>query len=136
MKRTTLIFLVLLLLLPRQTAAPAAADDVLRLHILASSDSPADQALKLRVRDALLPLFEAEPSTPLMGHDTRTAMMSSAVHGTRFEVEGYIRSLLPRYPDLQVFLTGGNTFQISPDLQSRAVHDPHLLLRGLLSLLY
>ena len=62
MKRTTLILLVLLLLLPRQTAAPAAADDVLRLHILASSDSPADQALKLRVRDALLPLFEAAES--------------------------------------------------------------------------
>lgn len=29
-------------------------NDVLRLHILANSDSPADQAVKLRVRDALL----------------------------------------------------------------------------------
>jgi len=36
-------------------------DEVLRLHILANSDSPADQALKLQVRDAVLretgPLF-------------------------------------------------------------------------------
>ena len=36
-----------------------ASNGVLRLHILANSDSPEDQALKLRVRDALLPLFAA-----------------------------------------------------------------------------
>lgn len=107
-------------------------------ELLSGVISPGIQ-LRLRAmheHTALLPLFEAETATPLMGHDTKTAMMSSAVHGTRFEVEGYIRSLLPHYPDLQVFLTGGNTFQLSPGLQSRAVHDPHLLLRGLLSLLY
>ena len=37
-------------------------NDVLRLHILANSDSEEDQAVKLRVRDALLPLFEATGS--------------------------------------------------------------------------
>ena len=70
MKRTmlmTLAALLLLLLLPRQEALPslAAAEGVLRLHILANSDSREDQALKLRVRDALLPLFAAaaRPST-------------------------------------------------------------------------
>lgn len=83
---------------------------------------------------ALLPLFEADPDTPLMGTDTRTAMLSSAIHGTRFEVEGYIRSLLPQYPDLCVFLTGGNTFHLSDDLQARTTHDPHLLFRGLQSI--
>ena len=106
-------------------------------ELLSGVISPGIQ-LRLRAmheHTALLPLFEAETATPLMGHDTKTAMMSSAVHGTRFEVEGYIRSLLSLHPDLQVFLTGGNTFQLSPDLQDRAVHDPHLLFRGLLSLL-
>ena len=49
---------LLVLLLGKLVPRPAAAD-VLRLHILANSDSPADQAVKLRVRDALLPLFEA-----------------------------------------------------------------------------
>ena len=60
----TLAALLLLLLLPRQEALPslAAAEGVLRLHILANSDSREDQALKLRVRDALLPLFEAADS--------------------------------------------------------------------------
>ena len=35
------------------------ADQVLRLHVLANSDSDEDQALKLEVRDAVL--AEAEP---------------------------------------------------------------------------
>ena len=80
---------------------------------------------------ALLPLLEAETDSPLMGYDTKTCMMSSAIHGTRFEVEGYIRSLLAQYPDLKVYLTGGNTFQLSPDLSLHVTHDPHLLFRGL-----
>ena len=62
MKRMLLICLAalaLLVLLSGKLAPRPAAAEVLRLHILANSDSPADQAVKLRVRDALLPLFEA-----------------------------------------------------------------------------
>ena len=62
MKRTILFFLAaltLLVLLPLLPSRPDPAAEVLRLHILANSDSPEDQAVKLRVRDALLPLFEA-----------------------------------------------------------------------------
>ena len=59
---TLLILLLLAALLPRKAEAPQAAAGVLRLHILANSDSEADQALKLRVRDALLPLFGAAPT--------------------------------------------------------------------------
>ena len=59
-----LLVLLLLALLPGQETSPAAATGggVLRLHILANSDSEADQAVKLRVRDALLPVFEAAES--------------------------------------------------------------------------
>ena len=53
-----LVFLLLLTLLPKKRS-PSVPANVLRLHILANSDSPEDQAVKLRVRDALLPLFEA-----------------------------------------------------------------------------
>ena len=64
MKRMVLFFLAALLLLaflPLLPSRPAAAE-VLRLHILANSDREEDQAVKLRVRDALLPLFEAAAS--------------------------------------------------------------------------
>ena len=53
-----LVALTLLVLLSGKIAPRPAAEGVLRLHILANSDSPEDQAMKLRVRDALLPLFE------------------------------------------------------------------------------
>ena len=66
MKRTIVMLLSLCLLLTMApgTAAPDLVRDreVLRLHILANSDSAKDQAVKLRVRDALLPLFEAANS--------------------------------------------------------------------------
>ena len=73
MKRMILLLLALLLLLPLLPikAAPE-AQAVLRLHIRANSDSAYDQAVKLRVRDALLPLFEDAPSY----EDTRAFVLS------------------------------------------------------------
>ena len=50
-----------------KTAAPAqntvaSNDGILRLHVIAASDSEEDQAAKLAVRDAILPLFEKSES--------------------------------------------------------------------------
>ena len=83
---------------------------------------------------ALLPQIEATPDAELMGYDTHTHMLSAAVNGTRFEVEGYIRSLWQEHPDLHVFVTGGNPFHFSPDITCPITHDPYLLLRGLASI--
>lgn len=38
------------------------SDGILRLHVIANSDSEADQSAKLAVRDAILPLFQAASS--------------------------------------------------------------------------
>lgn len=81
---------------------------------------------------ALLPQYQADTEAPVMGTDTRSAMMSSAVNGVRYEVEGYIRDLLRSYPDLRVFLTGGNEVSLPEDLRSICTYQPDLLLRGLL----
>ncbi len=59
-----LLLLALLALVPLYAGTkPAMAladgqDEVLRLHVLANSDSEEDQRIKLAVRDALLPYFE------------------------------------------------------------------------------
>ena len=68
MKKRTICILSLLLALAA-TAAWAAADahgtqrelagKLIRLHVVANSDSPSDQALKLKVRDAVLAQAEA-----------------------------------------------------------------------------
>ena len=49
-----------------QSAGDALSEKVVRLHVTACSDSPEDQAVKLRVRDAVLARAEAE----LAGADT------------------------------------------------------------------
>lgn len=60
----------------------ALADQVVRLHVLANSDSPADQALKLRVRDAVL--AEAEPLLQGVGsQEGAEAALSGALETLR-----------------------------------------------------
>ncbi|MDD3193186.1 MAG: stage II sporulation protein R [Oscillospiraceae bacterium] len=49
-------------------------ENTLRLHILANSDSPADQSLKLKIRDAVL----AQSGTLFSGCDTREKMLAAA----------------------------------------------------------
>lgn len=63
-RQIPILLLALLALLPLRAhdAAAAQTPEVLRLHILANSDAETDQNVKLRVRDALQPLFEAQES--------------------------------------------------------------------------
>lgn len=49
-------------------------ENTLRLHILANSDSPADQALKLKIRDAVL----SHSGELFSGCDTRQKMVGAA----------------------------------------------------------
>ena len=70
----------------------------------------------------------------LLGQDTRTHMLSAAVNGARFEIEGYIRQFAKTYPDLHVFITGGNTFHLTDDIDCSITFDPHLVMKGLAAL--
>lgn len=67
----------------------------------------------------------------LWGTDTPTAMFAGVTNGMTFEIEGYIHRLLPYYPDLVVFVTGGNTFSFDKMLNHRIIQDKLLLLHGL-----
>lgn len=80
---------------------------------------------------ALLPLVQATPSAELMSLTTEGNLLSGAVNGTRYEIIGYIREVKEQYPDLHVFITGGNDFPVPADLADIVVHDPFLVLRGL-----
>lgn len=93
MKRQFPILLLLLFaLLPLRVhgAAEAASvpTDVLRLHILANSDSETDQAIKRAVRDAIRPLFEASSSYA----DARTFLLT---HGAL--LQSTAEAVLKRY---------------------------------------
>lgn len=60
----------------------ALADKVVRLHVLANSDSEEDQALKLRVRDAVL-----EQATAILERSTDRREAESLLRGQLLELE-------------------------------------------------
>ena len=78
------LFLVLLAVIGVvKSAAPAQAvltssEGVLRLHVIAASDSDEDQSAKLQVRDAILPLFSRAESY----EDARAFLLS---HGSEIQ---------------------------------------------------
>ena len=77
--------ILILLVIPGviKSAAPAKAvltsnEGVLRLHVIAASDSEEDQSAKLQVRDAILPLFSKAESC----EDARAFLLS---HGSEIQ---------------------------------------------------
>ena len=81
---------VLLLGLWADRRQAALADDIIRLHVIAASDTPADQAEKLRVRDALL------------------AALSPRLRGIRSarEAEALLRRALPEIESIAGAVSG------------------------------
>ena len=90
---TGLILILLAVFCVFNAAAPAKTvlksnEGVLRLHVIAASDSDEDQRVKLQVRDAILPLFENSESY----EDARAFLLS---HGS--EIQKTAESVLREY---------------------------------------
>ena len=103
--------------------------------ILGGAISP---GINLRLRamhehTAALPLVDAEGEHPVLGYDTPTSMRSGAINGIRWEIEGYIRTMQKMYPDLHVFMTGGDDMEFPEDLQHIITREPLLVQKGLLA---
>ena len=103
--------------------------------ILGGAISP---GINLRLRamhehTAALPLLDAEGEHPVLGYDTPTSMRSGAINGIRWEIEGYIRTMQKMYPDLHVFMTGGDDMEFPEDLQHIITREPLLVKKGLLA---
>jgi len=78
-----------------------------------------------------LPLCGHEGVIPLLGTDTETAIQSGVVNGMLFEMEGVIHALKSSYPELYIFLTGGDAFFFESRLKSANFVDYFLVLKGL-----
>ena len=103
--------------------------------VLGGAISP---GINLRLRamhehTAALPLLDAEGEHPVLGYDTPTSMRGGAINGVKWEIEGYIRTMLQQYPDLHVFMTGGDSMDFSEDLQRIITREPLLVQKGLLA---
>ena len=80
---------------------------------------------------SLLPHVEAQGDLPPEGYDTITAMRCGALRGLQHEIEGYIHHYRRRWPQLRVWLTGGDSFPFAPDIAPIIHQDQHLVARGL-----
>lgn len=78
-----------------------------------------------------LPLVAPVVDSPLIGNSTNSALISGALHGIVFEIDGYINALKIKYPKLSVFLTGGSIFYFDTKLKSPIFAERNLVLIGL-----
>lgn len=78
-----------------------------------------------------LPEICPEGETPAYGQTTETAIRSGVIHGIEFEIMGYISHLMKNYPELLVFLTGGDEFSFETNLKNTIFADGLLVLKGL-----
>ena len=78
-----------------------------------------------------LPLVKQEIEVPPLGKSTEEAILSGVVLGIVKEMEGYINEFRLKYPNLLVFLTGGDAAYFESRLKSRIFANKNLVLTGL-----
>ena len=78
-----------------------------------------------------LPLVDTNGRKLPMGRDTETAIRAGVMKGMEYEISGYIESMKHKYPELLVFLTGGDDFSFDTNLKSIIFADRFLVLKGL-----
>lgn len=78
-----------------------------------------------------LPLVEREGKELPMGRDTDTAIRSGVLKGMEYEINGYILTMKHKYPELLVFLTGGDGFSFDTNVKNIIFADRFLVLKGL-----
>jgi len=78
-----------------------------------------------------LPLVETNGPIPDIGYDTETAIRSGVIVGMQHEIEGYIQHFRAKYPDLLVFLTGGDDINFANTIKNAIFADHFLVPRGL-----
>ena len=106
-----------------------------RNQYLGGNISPGMQ-MRLKALNAFttaLPLVDVHSlsSVPCYGLSTQEAIASGVVEGITHEIEGYRRTLEPKFPKLSVFLTGGDAFFFERRLKSEIFVNRNLLLIGL-----
>lgn len=82
-----------------------------------------------------LPLVEKEGETPEFGYDTETAIRSGVIRGVCHELDGYINQIRGLFPDVLVFLTGGDEKTLIDNIKSRIFADKFLVAKGLYRIL-
>lgn len=84
---------------------------------------------------AQLPLVEPVQTPPLIGRDTRGAILSGVVNGMCAEIDGVVQQYIQIAPRLKSVMTGGDAEFFLNQLKSRIFAAPQLTLTGLNAIL-
>ncbi len=82
-----------------------------------------------------LPEIEPADEVPVIGRNTREAILAGVVNGIIYEIDNSINSLKNKYNDLHVILTGGDAPYLSGRLKNTIFVEENLVLSGLNAIL-
>ncbi len=80
---------------------------------------------------ARLPLVSPEGEVKKLGQTTEEAIRAGVIRGVEFEILGYVNEMSTQYPNLLVFLTGGNDFSFDSNVKNSIFADRFLVIKGL-----
>lgn len=80
---------------------------------------------------AKLPLIKPDWNFSLVGHDTRTNLLSGVILGMSKEIDGIIDLYKERYSNFNAILTGGDMAFFVPHIKNKIFADPDLIYKGL-----
>lgn len=78
-----------------------------------------------------LPRVDLYDEPVLMANSTEDAIISGIINGICFEMDGYIRNLTQKHPDILIFLTGGDINFFDKKLKNHIFVNPYLNFIGL-----
>jgi type III pantothenate kinase len=81
-----------------------------------------------------LPLVDNREPPTLYGHQTSTCMHTGTMLGIQCELDGMIQKYRDRYPDLTIFVTGGDASRFDLAEKNDIFADENLTLKGLYSI--
>ncbi|MFT6716487.1 MAG: type III pantothenate kinase [Saprospiraceae bacterium] len=79
----------------------------------------------------LPPVEITQKEIDTIGKNTKEAITSGILNGVQYEAQGFIQHIKLKYPDLKVFLTGGDAFFFEDALKSSIFAEENLVLIGI-----
>lgn len=85
----------------------------------------------LHEHTAKLPLIDEKDDIPNLGYDTETAIRSGVILGIKYEIEHYINDFILKFPNITIYLTGGEKLDFDNSIKNRIFADYFIVLKGL-----
>lgn len=84
--------------------------------------------------DKLPYITQVEKNPKIIGNTTEQSLKSGVINGITNEIKGFISQFKVNYPDLIIFITGGDAIFLGAELKNDIFVDQNLVLKGLNSL--